>query len=191
MARGAGNVHNPGVAALGPHCRRPPRGTSAATAELAQSLWLSQGPRKEAPLPRAIARMVAFRAGARHGAVLAVRTTLPGYTCPVPSAALPFRPARPPALAPPGRASPGRAMARLPKGRAMSDLDCVGRCACRGMRCEVCFPGDGRRAARNGAGYALKDGRPAYAAELGTKHGMPSGLSHCRRSRSHQRKGVA
>ena len=65
-------------------------GTSAATAELAQSLWLSQGPRKEAPLPRAIARMVAFRAGARHGAVLAVRTTLPGYTCPVPSAAFPF-----------------------------------------------------------------------------------------------------
>ena len=112
MARGAGNVHNPGVAAPGPHCCRPPRGTSAAMAELAQSLWLSQGREGNADA-RAIARMVAFRAGARHGAVLAVRTTLPGYTRPVPSAAFPFRPARPPALAPPGRPSPGWRHGRL------------------------------------------------------------------------------
>jgi hypothetical protein len=47
------------------------------TVDLAQSLGLGQGLDKNAPISRAVARMVAFGAADRTGATLAVRTALP------------------------------------------------------------------------------------------------------------------
>jgi hypothetical protein len=47
------------------------------TAELAQSLGLGQGLEKNAPVPRSIARMVAFGAARRNGPTIAVRLALP------------------------------------------------------------------------------------------------------------------
>ena len=52
-------------------------GTIISVADLAQSLGLSQSLDMDAPMARAIARMVAFGTANRSGATLAVRTALP------------------------------------------------------------------------------------------------------------------
>jgi hypothetical protein len=52
-------------------------GTVVGTAELAQSLGLSQGLERNAPISRTVARMESFGAAARSGRTLPVRTALP------------------------------------------------------------------------------------------------------------------